>query len=246
MKILRSISYVILALTLSGCISFPLFMFQESGYTTNSVPPYLVMLTNGNVYDNQKCTGFMYDMNHGISAFHCFHDKYYTNQVLSVYGQETTIQSIFSDEKHDLVIFKTKEPVYAERYAEFAIPEENELTVTFGFCPLYLYNIPRYGIYKGAMIQFYKDETENDEWNLIHPITDTTASKYDFNSYGTILSNDGKNKCPGDSGGFSLQNNKVIMLTNLVHAYWYYPVGDVIFGVRGDVIKNFIDGVELN
>lgn len=179
---------------------------------------YIVMLTPFYPDSTSRCTGFLIDESHIVTANHCT-AKGILSRVVTIYGEESNVEIVKQWADKDIALLKTTNPLHASQYATIAAPTHLLPADAMGMCPLYMGLTGR-----SVTLKESTDILANpgplklhvDQWVGLNTI------------------------CGGDSGGVIVQGGQVVGLINATELFYFFAIGNSAFATSGETINKLI------
>lgn len=208
----------VIVLLLSGCASLP-----------SGMPPFLAMLTPSYPTMDGRCTGAVIGPHEVLTAAHCLR---LVSRVVTADGQEARIVDTKISRTADVAIVITDRILWVDSYAKLANAQVGVRGELFGTCPYYMPHQVRYATYNGLADVPLSDLTTATlgEWFMLPTMGDVEG-----------------NACGGDSGGFILQNGKIVGVTDAVTTENFFAViGSHVYTVPAKAAQELIDAQDKN
>lgn len=157
------------------------------------MPDYFVMLTEITPNPWLRCSGVALDQWTVLTADHCLRRG--TFRIETQYGQSSLAYVYERFPQSDLALIKSIFPLSLSEYALLDVANTSLPAFLFGVCPQHFAHVPR-PIHFSNADWFTNDNVSCEKW-----IVQSTV-------------------CGSDSGGFLVQNNKMIGLTIAVRSWW--------------------------
>lgn len=185
-----------------------------------AIPPpnrdYIVMLTDRNVSQEERCAGVMIDNFYIVTANHCTH---FANRVVDIHGNDASVSAVERWESYDIALLKAREPIPLQTFATFAAPTVEQAGILIGMCPQYIGLTERYVAFRAHV-----DTIVNP--GSIRLLLDQWVST-------DII-------CGGDSGGVVLQNEKVVGIINASDLSYFTGMGESAYVTDGMTVQSLL------
>lgn len=171
-------------------------LFLTACVPNNSMPNYVVKLTDPFMYLRKACTGVLIDSTHAATAGHCLG----VVRVVDQSGHERYARAVKIWNEYDLLLLEFDPPLVKTEYAEFAAAAPGTVGMFYGDCPYFFTHTPR---------TFLAGPHQEEVW-----INDQKVYFGQQVWYGLGRQSDAV--CPGDSGGVVIVDGQVAgFLSNL-------------------------------
>lgn len=199
-----------------------------------TVPSYFVMLSDWNVYQQMRCSGFAVNEHTVVTAAHCFTKNFLISRILTQYNQEVHFTSYKLYPNLDLAIIKTPEKIYAEEYPKFAKPEY-KVGQSYGLCTLYFFYNARNVLHLSKVLG-----------NPLYDKTTKVDKVKDFSKFSSWLTVDPKQViCLSDSGGIIRQDGKIVGMVSEILSLPLVGMSTQMIAIDGDAIYEKLQELEL-
>jgi len=158
------------------------------------MPDSLVMLTGTLATADKRCTGFLPDSTHILTANHCANN--YLVRVITQYGQEAGVKVLQRWPDIDIALLAPDTPLYADQYATLGKANLQSAALAYGACPQFFTHVPRPLVYVNE--EHFSDGSECQIWFAPQAV------------------------CGGDSGGIVTQGDQVIGIMTGVETYYFF------------------------
>lgn len=180
---------------------------------------FVVMLTSALPNPANRCTGFLIDDSHVITANHC--TKSNLIRVVTVYGEESSFDTVKQWEENDIALLKTSTPLHVSKYATISTPNPLMIGHAIGMCPEFMGMTEREVLYK-------------KETRILANPGPLPLDVIQWKSFSAI--------CGGDSGGVILQGGEVVGLINATEMWFLFAIGESAYATSGQTINQLLQG----
>lgn len=204
------------------------FLVNGCLYQRQAPPDYMVMLTGLYPDSQNRCTGALYDPWTILTVAHCANSND-LGRAVTQNGQQATYHALAVWVREDFALLRLDHPLFTTEYANLGAPDVRKTAFIYGTCPLYFPQNPKPATYVGiehvGQIRPYRDY---DHWHTLNEMV-----------------------CGGDSGGFAVQDGKIVGFTSAVESdNPFISLGTEVYLVPVEYIRGLLmqyaNGLYLN
>lgn len=198
-------------------------LFLGGCVPSNQAPAYMVLVTSQAPVMRGRCTGFAVDPIHVVTAAHCISGQ---QRVVTMSGQERNVQAAYKSFLIDGAVLVLDGPLYLPHYAQLAEPRSGPTSRVYGLCPYFMAGTPRFATYQGRIAGVLPlGLFALDKWNVFG------------------MTGDQDNRvCGGDSGGFVVQQGKVVgLFVAIASESWFFTIGRTFYTFSPGDVANMLE-----